>query len=74
MPRVVYNASGGGVLSCATSHVFVSAGWIGRTGSAGGGSGRGGPAHHSALINNQHQPINGVFILVRYRSRLLAWV
>ena len=35
MPKVVYNAPDGGALSCATSHVFVSAGWIDRTGSGG---------------------------------------
>jgi hypothetical protein len=32
MPKVVYSAPDGGALSCATSHVFVSAGWIDRTG------------------------------------------
>ena len=35
MPKVSYNAPDGGALSCATSHVFVSAGWTDRTGSGG---------------------------------------
>ena len=35
MPKVVYNAPDGGAPSCATSHVFVCAGWIDRTGSGG---------------------------------------
>ena len=35
MPKVIYNAPDGGALSCATSHVFVSAGRIDRTGSGG---------------------------------------
>ena len=33
MPKVVSDAPDGGALSCATSHGFVSAGWIDRTGS-----------------------------------------
>ena len=35
MPKVIYNAPDGGALSCATFCVFVSAGWIDRTGSGG---------------------------------------
>ena len=35
MPKVVSDAPDGGALSCATSHVFVSAGWTDRTGSGG---------------------------------------
>jgi len=35
MPKVIYNTPDGGALSCATSRVFVSAGWNDRTGSGG---------------------------------------